>query len=473
MRLAVPKTIRAKIAWLTGILSLVVVIGYGSVLYFSLRSQLYRTVDIQLSARAEALSAAVDRTDGQLRFAFTDGAPPTRQDELVALLVSPSGSLLDTLGSDAVAAQLSLDDQAPGFETLPFIEEEEDEDDLRPDTEMLRLLTTPLPADGAPIAYLKIGQDLDPQQDALSRLLSLLLITGPVLVGLAALGGYWLARQALVPIEQIRSQAAAIHASDLGRRLSTATTGDEVSRLAGTFNQMLDRLQGSFRRQLRFTADASHELRTPLSIIRSEIDVTLEQLRAPGDYIDALESIGEETQRMSRLVNELLALARADVDELRLDIETVDLAELLQVLVEQMEHQAGAAGVEIKAELPPSLSIQGDRDRLLELFINLLENAFIHAPGSRVTATAAVEGADVVVRVADTGPGIPEADLPHIFERFYRADQARDRKGAGSGLGLAIAQEIAQAHGGHISVTSRPQQGATFAVRLPSMRASM
>jgi signal transduction histidine kinase len=207
---------------------------------------------------------------------------------------------------------------------------------------------------------------------------------------------------------------------------------DEVGRLACTFNEMLDRLEGSFQRQRRFTSDASHELRTPLSVILGEIDVVLERPRQISDYIDTLESVGVEAQRMRRLVHELLLLARADSDELKLEREPIDLADLLSVLVEQMQREAQEAKVTLQTDLPVSLPVFGDRDRLLELFINLLENTFFHAPGSQVIVQAQSEAEEILVMVTDTGPGIPKEYLPHLFERFYQIDQSRKRFASGA-----------------------------------------
>jgi len=169
---------------------------------------------------------------------------------------------------------------------------------------------------------------------------------------------------------------------------------------------------------------------------------------------------------MSRLVNELLLLARADAEEIRLEYEQVDLADLLKLLLEQMQRPAKEAEVSLKADLPSSLPMIGDRDRLLELFINLVENSLIYAPASQVEVQARSAEENIVVTITDSGPGIPEEHLPHIFERFYRVDQARGQSSDGSGLGLAIAQEIAHAHGGHISVQSKQDMGTTFIVRL-------
>ena len=457
-----PETIRAKIALLTGALSLVILVGYGFFLYFSLRIQLYKTIDNQLRTTADPLMGSIE--NGRLRFDSNERPTLTLQGIEMARLVTPSGTVLDKLGNEFVPLIPLPENRRSEFFTLRFASE--DEPGEKGHTEIFRLLSIPILVDGNLEGYLQVGRDIESVHEALTRLLRLLLLTGPILVGGAAIGGYWLTGQALAPIEKIRRQAASIRARDLSKRLDWTTPEDEVGRLARTFNEMLDRLEESFQRQRRFTGDASHELRTPLAVIRGEIEVALERPRTPAEYVETLESVGVEAQRMSRLVNELLLLARADADELQLEFEKVDLAELLRLLVDQMQRQAQEAGVSLTADLPLSLTIPGDRDRLLELFINLIENTLLYAPGSQVDVQVQSFGENVEVTITDSGPGIPEADLPHIFDRFYRVDRVRERSSRGSGLGLAIAQEIARAHGGLISVQSEPGKGTTFIMRL-------
>ena len=334
----------------------------------------------------------------------------------------------------------------------------------------LRLLSAPVVQGGETVAFLQVGRDLEPLQQTLDQVLVLLLLSGPILVLLAGAAGYWLAGQTLTPIESIRRRAASISAQDLSARIDFPLPDDEVGRLAQTFNEMLARLDESFRRQRRFTADASHELRTPLSVMRGEVDVTLDQPRTSADYQRTLRSIGAETQWMARLVNDLLLLARSDAAELSLDTGRIDLADLLGVLVEQMTAQAESAGVNLRADFDQPLIVCADPDRLLQVFINLLQNAFTYAPGSTVTVRGRLDGDSVGVTVADTGPGIAPEHLPHLFERFYRVDSARSRSletTGGSGLGLSIAQEIVHTHGGSVTVESEVGRGTTFTVRLP------
>jgi heavy metal sensor kinase len=455
-------TIRTRIALLTSGLLLLILAGFSVFLYVSFSTQLYQALDDNLRHSAQQALATVENEKGSLRFDQQDlqSSNLTGDEDRVIRLLSPAGELLDNRGNEHLGiAPATL---RSGFHTLRFRDN---------GAGLFRLLSVPIEANsevsGELLAYLQVGQDLEAIQQTLARLRVLLLIAAPVLVLFAALAGYWLAGRALAPIESIRSQAASISAHDLGRRLDLSLPDDEVGRLARTFDEMLARLDESFRRQRRFTADASHELRTPLAVVRGVVDVSLEQPRTPCEYAATLRSIGAETERMTRLVNELLLLARSDAAELVLEREAVDLADLLAVLVEQMQAEAEVAGVTLTTELPVPLRVWGDRDRLLQLFINLVDNGLTYAPGSHVNLRGEIGGGFVVIAVIDTGPGIPPEHLPHLFERFYRVDKARSRARGGSGLGLAIAQEIVHAHGGAIQVESEVGVGTTFTVRLP------
>jgi heavy metal sensor kinase len=462
-----PKTIRAKVALLTGAVSLLVVLGFGLFLYFSLRIQLLRSVDETLELRAQQLIAAVLTGDGQPRFDRTALASLEAVREDSATLVSAEGEPIDQLNQEPLPVLAVSFEEGARFQTARFSENEASGET---EQEIYRVLILPIVDNEELIAYLQVGQDIEAVQEALSGLQRLLLLTGPFLVGLAFIGGYYLAARALSPMEKIRQQAAAIEARDLHLRLSQFVQEDEVGSLARTFNALLDRLERSFNRQLRFTADASHELRTPLAIVQGTIDVALERPRSQEEYVEALHSIGPEVQRMTRLVNELLMLARADANELLLEFETIDLVDLLRLAVDTMRARAGEAGNQFQDELPSQIMLRGDRDRLLELFFNLIENAILYAPGSPVTIGGEDLGEQTRVWVADRGPGIPLEHLAHLFERFYQVDSSRERRSQGSGLGLAIAQEIARLHGGAISVQSVPGQGTTFVVELNTGR---
>jgi signal transduction histidine kinase len=314
------------------------------------------------------------------------------------------------------------------------------------------------------IGAIQVARTLEDVQDTLRRLLAALLISIPVLVCGAAVGGYVLAARALMPIDAITRTARRISAEDLHARLNLAPTDDEVGRLAATFDTMLDRLDASFRRERQFTADASHELRTPLAAMQAILGVIREQRRTPEDYEQALDDLAEETNRMRALADDLLRLARGEAYQPAVR-ETVDLTALLQDVTDSLAPLAEAKGLSISCEAPHALLVCGDSDGLIRLFVNILDNAIKYTERGRITVRTTIGHDSTDVMIADTGIGIATEQLPRVFDRFYRVETSRTTPGAG--LGLAIAQDIANAHGSTIAVQSAIGAGTTFTVRLP------
>jgi heavy metal sensor kinase len=280
--------------------------------------------------------------------------------------------------------------------------------------------------------------------------------------------GYALARKALAPMERLRRSTAEITADRLDRQLPIVNPRDELGRLTETFNAMIGRLQRSFAEIRRFTADASHELRTPLTAIRTEAEVALAKPLGLAEHQQLLGSILEECGRLTRLTDQLLALAREDARAARQVHEPVDLAALVANVAETMRPLAEAKGLTLHAEAHEPLSVRGDAARLREVFFNILDNAIKYTPeGGEVEVRTDRQGPEAVVTVRDTGVGIPAEHLPHVFDRFYRVDKARSREEGGTGLGLSIARTIVQAHGGEIELASTPGQGTVCTVTLP------
>jgi signal transduction histidine kinase len=231
---------------------------------------------------------------------------------------------------------------------------------------------------------------------------------------------------------------------------------------------MIARLEDAFRRQRQFTADASHELRTPLTAVKGQVEVALTRPREPDAYREVLQNVNEEVDRLIRLVGSLLTLARADAGQIPLTLEGVDVPDLVAAAVEQVRPGAQQRDIELVLAPGAPVALRADEDLLLQLLLNLLDNAIKYTPsGSRVTAGWSTDSTRVELWVRDTGAGITPEHLAHIFDRFYRVDQARSRAEGGAGLGLSICRWIAEAHGGSISVESTPGQGSTFTVRLP------
>jgi signal transduction histidine kinase len=297
-------------------------------------------------------------------------------------------------------------------------------------------------------------------------------VVAPLVVLLAVVLGYWLAGRALAPVQSITNEVDAItDGRSLHRRLAVPLTADEISRLALTLNRMFARLEQSFGSLHRFTADASHELKTPLMVLRAGVERALTHPDTPPDAIGALDETLEQINQMSEMVDNLLTLARADEGRAPLAVEECDLRELMAEASETAGMLAEGGEVTVTTKMPEQpVRLVVDRHRMRELLLNLITNAVKYTPpGGRVDLELADRGTDVTAMVRDTGIGIAPGDLPHIFDRFWRADPARSRTGdrPGVGLGLAITKWIAEAHGGSITVQSRPGRGTVFTVTLP------
>jgi two-component system heavy metal sensor histidine kinase CusS len=279
--------------------------------------------------------------------------------------------------------------------------------------------------------------------------------------------GYWIARRGLRPVEEITATARRIRSTTLNERIETARFPAELATLAATFNEMLDRLEESFSRLARFSADIAHELRTPVNNLRGEAEVALAKARSPEEYRDVLGSCLEECLRLTQLINSLLFLARAESPHTQISREIIDVGRELAAVRDFYEPAAGEAGIELKVQAADSSHIQGDRTLLQRALGNLVANSLAHTKaGGVITLSATATDGAVEIVVADSGCGIAPEHLPHVFDRFYRVDQARSNAGGRVGLGLAIVKSIAALHGGDVSIHSEPGKGTRVVLRL-------
>jgi heavy metal sensor kinase len=291
----------------------------------------------------------------------------------------------------------------------------------------------------------------------------------PVVLIVTATAGYWLSRRALAPVEQIRRETEAIDPADLTTRLRVPATDDELARLARTLNAMLARIEAGFRSIEQFTADASHELRAPLALIITAGDVTLRRERSREEMAETLRKVVREARHMSKLVENLLALARGDARRKAEDLAPVDLAGMLRELCTELDAAAHEKGLKLTPAIPEGeIQVMGDGTNLRRLFLILLDNAIKYTEAGTITLSLDLEDSLVRVVVADTGIGIEQEALPHVFDRFWRADKVRSRAEGGAGLGLSLASQIVQQHGGSILVESEPGRGSKFTVHLLS-----
>lgn len=309
----------------------------------------------------------------------------------------------------------------------------------------------------------------------LATLRNIIFGLAPLLLLIAGVGGFYLSKRALKPVSDMTRQARKMNAARLSERLTVSDPEDELGLLAGTFNELFDRIEQSFGQMRQFIADASHELRTPVTVIRSETEVALTEPREEAEAFSSLEVIRDEATRMSRLVEDMFTLARADADDRDvLKIENVPLAELIDTCARSAEAlgRSRQVGVIVENLLDPHIICRGDRIRLAQMLLNLLDNATKYTPKEGLVAIKAAldktsPNLQAVISITDNGPGIPAEFREKVFTRFYRLDKARPREHGGSGLGLSIARRIAELHGGALTLADADGGGSVFKVFLP------
>jgi len=478
-------TLRARLTlWYTGILAATLLV-LGGVSYGLLERSLWQDVDSTLEGVARAVNRAAEQQAGP--------SAPSETEEFLRRFFGPEFAdrffqFLDPRGrldprrprfrGDLLhVTPKGLENAAQGFATFETVQGS--------GASPVRILTFPVMVRGQLVNVLQVGLSLESLFRARRSYLVTLAAILPLGLLLAGGGGWLLARRALRPVDAMTQAARRIEAENLAERLQGAEADDELGRLADTLNEMLGRLEAAFTQVRRFSADASHELRTPLTVLRGEIEVALRSPRSAEEYRRVLESALQEVERLSRLAADLLLLSRADAGALRPAGEAVELDRLVEEAVKQGQILARGRGVQVGLEALEPLVAQGDAGLLGQVLLNLLDNAIKYTPaGGRVSlALRAAEptpptaprssqlpagaGRWAEIAVSDTGVGIPSDALPRIFDRFFRADQARSRGAGGAGLGLCIARTIAELHGGRIDVESAPGVGSTFRLLVP------
>ncbi len=453
-------SIRVRIVlWFVAVLAVILAV-FSAGIYFFLSKDLNDNLDDSLRSRAGVLLNVVAVPDGRPTLTgllpgddASDRETYARTFDQAGNVVFDTSSKVGTLPVDSV----TLDAALAGRSIFQTIEEP-----------ALRVHMVPIRRDGAIVGALEVGQSRDDVLDTLGILLYVTGIAYPVTLIGATAGGLFLASRALSPIDRLTRQAQRISAENLDEHLNLTLPDDEVGRLARTFDAMLARLADAFARQRRFTADASHELRTPLTVLKGQLDVALNRQRDATAYRQVLVTANNEVDHMIRLVGGLLTMARTDANEVSITKERIDLGGLVYSAVEQVRPTAEAAGVNLNLATGPAITLNADEDLLLQLLLNLFDNALKHtSAGGNIDVGWQAEGDHVLLFVSDTGTGIAQEHLPFLFDRFYRVERERGRSDGGAGLGLAICQWIVQVHGGSIGVTSEPEIGSRFEVQLP------
>jgi heavy metal sensor kinase len=455
-------SIRSKLSlWYGGVLAVVLVL-FGTTVYLTMRFQLLKRIDQGLTEELSDVLHEVRRASDakglqewlERRFALHEGFD--------FQITRPDGETFFVSRRMANASFPAADPHSttdtPAFDT-----------NTAEGLDRWRVIHTKVQGpDG--LLVVQVARSLQSYDHEMAELLLTFLVSVPlVLLGVVA-GGYFLARRALAPVQRITQAANEITVDRLNQRIEVANPDDELGALAQTLNRMIGRLERAFTEMQRFTADAAHELRTPLAVIRSEAEVALRATRSPEEYSHVLENLLEETNRMSRLADQLLFLCRQDAGLHSPPAEPVALDSLLREVVGNMQLVGQDKGVQVSlGDLAP-VELLGDSRLLRQVFYNLIDNAIKYGePPGLVTLNSRHSSEGLKVLIADNGIGIPPEHLPHVFDRFYRVDQSRS-DGMAAGLGLAICQSIVKSLGGSIGIESTVGRGTTVTVTLPNSR---
>lgn len=453
-----PRSVRFRLtAWYACILAATFAVA-GMGVWLALRDSIHESADKELRSRLQAVRQFLGeaRREGGAAELVEDLNEQTSPDGAQIRVADSSGKwIFASPGSDAWGLPTPLGGKLPerGMAGTVVVAGKH-----------LRVLSAPA---GGGIA--QIGMPVEEFYDLLGDFTWTVALAAPLLLLLAFAGGYWMSGRALHPVGQIARMAQDISAQNLSHRLPLRGSGDELDQLSATLNEMFGRLEAAFSRITQFTADASHELRTPLAIMRTTAEVVGSKPRSEEEHAKAWDSILRESERTSRLIDDLLLLARADAGSDGLAFEPMDLAACLRDACREMRIMAEAAGLRFETCQPAECPISGDGEALRRLIFILVDNAIKYTPpGGEVRVKMEVAPGKAAIEVRDTGAGISPEDQFHIFDRFYRASKDRSRKTGGAGLGLSIAQWMAARHGGEILVESTPGVGSAFKVILPT-----
>lgn len=458
------------ILWHTLLVAAITLV-FGAYTYFSMSRYLVSSLDDTLLRRARQIAAdaggrlgeaANETLIGQIEMLYA----PEANDRFIRL-TRGDGSVLYTSGTPR---DLSFDPSLVAA-VNDSVRAHRGEDALG--DHRLRIAAVVVPRPGtAQKLIVEVGQSDSQIQNELDGLAKTLLIGLPIPLLLAGWGAYLLVERALSPVTRIMDAAEDITLHNLSRRLPVPATGDKLEHLTRALNGMIARLDESFQQASRFTADASHELRTPLTIMRGELESILQQKHLPEDLREGVAAVLEETERLAHITEGLLAIARLEAGEAKIAQCTFDLGALAVATAEQMQLLADEKSIALRVSAGESVLVDGDPARIKQVIVNLLDNAVKYTPAEgAVDLRVRTAGEDALLEVEDTGIGIEEQHLPHIFERFYRADKMRSRAQGGTGLGLAIVRSICVAHNGDVGVKSKPGKGSLISVRLPLAQA--
>ncbi len=439
---------------------IVAFVATGVALYFGLRQYLESNLTTSVNLRANRIVSLVRRTGNGNSRPLADEINASFAPEASSRFIritKPDGAVLYQSGPPSdlsfSPAQIPAPLRQPGIRKAELA-----------DGAVVILVTVA----AGPDWLVETGESFAPALTELRRLLVSLGLGFVVVVVVALSGGFLLVRRALRPVEEIIHSAERITSQNLGERLRVPATGDEFAHLSQALNRMIERLDDAFQHNRRFLADASHELRTPLTILRGELEVMVRRDGLGPDQRETVDNLLEEVARLARIVENLFALSRLDAGQAQAEMAQFDFAKLTATTAEQMCLLAEDKHLTITCETPAPVFVAGDRARLKQVIVNLLDNAIKYTPdGGAVKLSVTARNGEAVCEVADNGMGIPTEAVPHVFDRFFRVDKARTRELGGAGIGLSIVKAICTAHHGRVEVESTEGRGSSFRVHLP------
>jgi heavy metal sensor kinase len=445
----------------------VILVLFSSFIYLVLSNQLNKEIDRELLTVAEAVASP---TLEPFRHAAPSVFDQVLEDFIGTRLTGKHVQVLDGSGAVAASSKSMEELRIPlGKTALRRVQAGKVSYETRVNLDVypVRTIVYPIMTDGRLDQIVLVGTSMRGPAETLEKVQLVFAVSIPLALILWSLGGWFLAGRALKPVDLITRSARKITAENLGLRLEVINPQDEIGRLATTFNDTLERLENAFNRIRQFTGDVSHELRTPLTILRGEAEVGLKWAKEPEEFRELLRSNLEEINRMSKIIETFLELSRVE-GGVKLELADLDLSDLLAELVQQSRLIAPDKNLRIAFVGQEPVTILGDWLRLRQVFMNLLDNAVKYTPADgEISVVVDTTGDSARVAIIDSGPGIPPEDLPHIFERFYRVDKARNRADGGCGLGLSLVKTFVEAFGGRIEVVSEAGKGSIFTVLLP------
>jgi heavy metal sensor kinase len=453
------------ILWYSGLVILVS-LAFGAAVYQGVRSRLYANMEQTFTRRAHRIADNIlvhsnDKSQPEIAYQIDSVYSPAANNRFIRILNKERS--LFYLSPAPKDSRFN-----PGNISLPLSLDSALRTEALAEGGSLFIVDVPVTSGGKSF-LIEMGAPMDSIYATLESLIIILLSGLPLMILVVSAGGYVLVKRSLKPVEAIRVAAEQITFGNLSGRLPVVKTGDELEYLSLTLNQMLERLENAYQQLSQFSADASHELRTPLTIMRGELEsITQREAELPVHLRERLASVLEEAERLSRITENLFAISRLDAGEARIEPITFYLVDLVKTTTDQMLLLAEEKAIEIKVNALHPAKVRGDEARLKQVVVNLLDNAIKYTPdGGDITITVSIFDHKAVLTITDTGIGIPTEALPHIFERFYRADKVRSREQGGAGLGLAIVRAICQAHGGTVEIESTEHKGTTCRVILP------